>query len=108
MTELRVPFGDWKRQLEPQQDELEAALLRVARSGRYILGPEVAAFEDEFARAMGAAHCVAVANGTDALILALRALRLPANSEVITVANAAGYGAVAIHEAGLMPRFADV
>lgn len=105
---MRVPFGDFKRQYEPQQDQLEAALLRVARSGWYILGAEVAAFEDEFARFLNARHCVAVGNGTDALILALRALRLPAGSEVITVANAAGYGAVAIREAGLVPRFADV
>lgn len=108
MTTLHVPFGDWQRPYETQQAELEAALLRVARSGRYILGAEVAAFETEFARYIGAAHCVAVGNGTDALLLALRALHLPAGSEVITVANAAGYGAVAIREAGLVPRFADV
>ncbi len=108
MSTHRVPFGDWQRQYQDQQAELEAALLRVAASGRYILGAEVAAFEDEFARYIGVEHCVAVGNGTDALILALRALRLPAGSEVITVANAAGYGAVAIREAGLIPRLADV
>jgi len=108
MTTLRVPFGEWRRAYESQQAELEAALLRVARNGWYILGAEVAAFEAEFARFIGARHCVTVANGTDALLLALRALRLPAGSEVISVANAAGYGAVAIREAGLLPRFADV
>jgi dTDP-4-amino-4,6-dideoxygalactose transaminase len=60
--------------LAPYHDRLSEALDRVARSGRYILGPEVEAFEREFAAYLGVRHCVGVANGTDALTIALRAL----------------------------------
>lgn len=103
-----VPFGDTVRQYQTQQAELDAAALRVLRSGWYILGQEMRSFEEEFARYCGAAHCVAVGNGTEALHLALRALELPADAEVITVANAGSYEAIAIKQAGLAPRFADV
>src|ERR671919_419671 len=60
--------------LEPYHDRMSEAIGRVARSGRYILGPEVEAFEREFASYVGVRHCVGVANGTDALTIALRAL----------------------------------
>lgn len=108
MTHLSVPFGDSLRQYQAQQAELDAAALRVLRSGWYIMGAELRAFEDEWARYCGAAHCIGVGNGTEALHLALRALDLPPGSEVLTVANAAGYGAIAARQAGLTPRFADV
>lgn len=68
-------------------DELEAAASRVIRSGRYVLGPEVAAFESEFARFLGAKHCVGVGNGLDALILAIEALDLPVGSDIIVASN---------------------
>lgn len=109
MTTLtKVPFGDLGRQYEELQVELEAAALRVMRSGWYVLGPEVRAFEEEFAAYCGMAYCVSVGNGTEALHLALRALDLAADDEVLTVANAAGYSAIAARQAGLTPRFADV
>lgn len=108
MTPIRVPFGDTLRQYKTQQAELDAAALRVLQSGWYIMGPEVRAFEEEWARFCGAAHCVSVGNGTEALHLALRALDLQRGDEVITVANAAGYGAIAARQAGVTPRFADV
>ena len=60
--------------LAPYHDRLTEAIDRVARSGRYILGPEVEAFEAEFAAYLGVKHCIGVANGTDALTIALRAL----------------------------------
>src|SRR5919202_4039012 len=69
--------------LEPYHDRLSEALERVARSGRYILGPEVQAFEEEFARYLGVRHCVGVANGTDALAIALRALGVGPGDEVV-------------------------
>src|SRR5919204_342226 len=69
--------------LEPYHDRLAEALERVARSGRYILGPEVAAFEREFADYLGLRHCVGVANGTDALTIALRALGVGDGDEVV-------------------------
>lgn len=103
-----VPFGDALRQYQALQAELDAAIARVLHSGWYILGAEVRAFEEEFARFCGVAHCVSVGNGTEALHLALRALDLPPGAEVLTVANAGGYQAVAIRQAGLVPRLADV
>lgn len=105
---MRVPFGDSIRQYHNQQAEIEAAALRVLRSGWYILGQEVSAFEQEWARYLGVAHCVAVGNGTEALHLAMRALGPHSGDEVLTVANAGGYSAIAARQAGLTPRFADV
>ncbi len=108
MKPYNVPFGDLVRQYRAQQAELDAAALRVLHSGWYILGPEVRAFEDEWAKYCGVHHCVSVGNGTEALHLALRVLGLQPGDEVITVANAGGYGAIAAVQAGLKPRFADV
>jgi dTDP-3-amino-3,4,6-trideoxy-alpha-D-glucose transaminase len=69
--------------LEPYHDRLSEALERVTRSGRYILGPEVQAFEEEFARYLGVRHCVGVANGTDALTIVLSALGVGRDDEVV-------------------------
>jgi dTDP-3-amino-3,4,6-trideoxy-alpha-D-glucose transaminase len=69
--------------LEPYHDRLSAAIERVARSGRYILGPEVEAFEEEFARYVGVRNCVGVANGTDALTIALKAVGVGPGDEVV-------------------------
>lgn len=67
--------------------ELEAAATRVIRSGWYVLGQEVSAFEIEFARYVGARHCIGVANGLDALILAIEAMDLPKDSDVMVASN---------------------
>ena len=88
--------------------EIRSAITRVLDRGWYILGPEVEAFEREFAAYCGVSHCVGVANGTDALELALRSLDLPARSRVLTVANAGGYSTTAILAAGLTPLYTDV
>jgi dTDP-4-amino-4,6-dideoxygalactose transaminase len=69
--------------LEPYHDRLAEAIGRVARSGRYVLGPEVEAFEEEFARYLGVRHCVGVANGTDALTIALKAVGVGPGDEVV-------------------------
>ncbi|HEX8054105.1 MAG TPA: DegT/DnrJ/EryC1/StrS family aminotransferase, partial [Thermoleophilaceae bacterium] len=69
--------------LEPHHDALVERMAAVVRSGRYILGPEVRAFEDEYATYLGARHCVGVANGTDALTIALRALGVGPGDEVV-------------------------
>jgi dTDP-3-amino-3,4,6-trideoxy-alpha-D-glucose transaminase len=69
--------------LEPYHDRLSEALVRVARSGRYILGPEVEAFEEEFARYLDMRHCVGVANGTDALTIVLKAIGVGPGDEVV-------------------------
>jgi dTDP-3-amino-3,4,6-trideoxy-alpha-D-glucose transaminase len=71
------------RTLEPYHDRLSEAIERVVRDGRYILGPEVAAFEEEFARYLGVRHCIGVANGTDALTIALKAVGVGPGDEVV-------------------------
>lgn len=101
-------INDLGRHLAPLLAELEAALGRVLRSGHFILGPEVQSFEATFAEYCGVAHCVTVANGTDALELALRSLGLGPDARVATVANAGMYGTLAILAAGARPVFIDV
>ncbi|MGW1519051.1 DegT/DnrJ/EryC1/StrS family aminotransferase [Streptomyces sp. NPDC002287] len=81
----RVAFHDLRElhALEGLQEELDAAVLRVTRSGRYLLGPELEAFEEEFARYCEAGHCVGVGSGLAALELTLRALGVGEGDEVI-------------------------
>ena len=88
--------------------DLAGALLRVLESNSFVMGKEVAKFEEEFAGYTGARHCVSVANGTDALELALRALDLQPGQKVACVANAGFYSATAIHLAGGVPLYVDV
>jgi dTDP-3-amino-3,4,6-trideoxy-alpha-D-glucose transaminase len=106
VTTRRVPFAA----LVPREDRaaVAAAVDRVLASGCFVLGPEVEAFEAEFAAASGAAHAVGVGTGTDALALALRGLGIGEGDEVITTPVSAVYTALAILTAGAMPRFADV
>src|SRR3954451_8325960 len=94
--------------LAPYQDRLSEALDRVARSGRYVLGPEVAAFEQEFAAYLGVGHCVGVANGTDALTIALRSLGVGAGDEVIMPSFTFYATAEAAVVAGAVPVVCDV
>ena len=102
----RVPFLS----LVPAEDgiEIRAAIERVVASGWFILGPEVDAFESEFARAMGAASAVGVGTGTDAIALILRALDIGPGDEVVTTPLSAAYTALAVMMAGARPVFADV
>ncbi len=88
--------------------EIDAAVRRVLESGRYILGPEVAAFEREFAGYLGCAQAVGVASGTDALELALRAVGVTAGDRVLTVAHTATATVAAIELAGARPVFVDI
>jgi len=106
VTALKVPFAS----LAPHEDAaaVRAAIDRVVARGWYILGPEVDAFEREFAAASGAAHAVAVGNGTDAIALTLRALGIGPGDEVITTPLSAAFSALAIMMAGARPVFADV
>lgn len=82
-----IPFLDLKATYLELQPEIDAAVSRLLNSGWYILGPEVEAFEAEFAAFTGAAHCVGLGNGLDALVLALRALDIGAGDEVIVPSN---------------------
>lgn len=103
-----IPFGDLKRQHNVLRAELEAATVRVLASGWYILGPEVRAFEEAFAAFCTARFCIGVANGTEALHLALAALGVGPGDEVVTVANASVYQAITILAVGARPVFVDV
>jgi len=95
-------------QFRSHQSEIEEAALRVMRSDRYILGPEVKALESEFAEYIGTHHAVGVANGTDALELALRALDIGPGDEVITVSHTAVATVAAIEAAGATPVLVDI
>jgi dTDP-4-amino-4,6-dideoxygalactose transaminase len=97
-----------KRQHEAHAAEYEEAALRVLRSGCYIGGEEVSAFESEFAAYEGAKYGVSCGNGTDALILALRALGIGAGDEVITVSWTFCSTAESIAVVGAKPVFVDV
>ncbi|MGV9776867.1 DegT/DnrJ/EryC1/StrS family aminotransferase [Streptosporangium sp. NPDC003464] len=87
---------------------MRSSVERVLTSGWYILGKDGEAFEQEFARYCGTAHCVGVANGTDAIELGLRALGVGAGSRVATVANAGLYTTTALMALGAEPVFVDV
>lgn len=87
---------------------LEDAAVRVIRSGRYMLGAEVEGFEREFAAFCGIAHCIGVANGTDALEIALRAVGVGRGDRVVTAANAGYYASTAIRAIGAEPVYVDV
>ena len=94
--------------LEPYHDRLTQALARVVPTERFILGPEVAAFEEEFARWLGVRHCVGVANGTDALTIALRALGVGPDDEVAVPSFTFNASVEAVVAAGAKPVFCDV
>jgi dTDP-3-amino-3,4,6-trideoxy-alpha-D-glucose transaminase len=94
--------------LEPYHDRLSEAIERVARSGRYILGPEVEAFEEEFASYLGVRHCVGVANGTDALTIALRAVGVGAGDEVVMPSFTFYATAEAALVLGAVPVYCDI
>lgn len=82
-----IPFLDLKASYVELEQEVDAAVKRVLSSGRYILGPEVEAFETEYAHYVGAEHCISVGNGLEALTLALRAMDVGPGDEVIVPSN---------------------
>lgn len=97
--------------LVPQEADaaaVRAAIDRVVARGWFVLGPEVEAFEAEFAAASGAGHAVGVGTGTDAIALILRGLGIGEGDEVITSPLSAAYSALAIVMAGARPVFADI
>lgn len=103
-----IPVADPRAAYLRRQAEFDAAWRRVMESGRYVLGPEVAAFEAEFAAWLGVRHAVGVASGTEALWLALRAAGLPPGAEVVVPALTASATVTAVVEAGLRPAFAEL
>jgi dTDP-4-amino-4,6-dideoxygalactose transaminase len=103
-----IALHDLRRLHEPYRDELRQALGDVLDSGWFVLGDRVRAFEAAFAAACGARRALGVANGTDALEIALRAAGVRAGDAVATVANAGGYATCAILACGATPLFVDV
>ena len=101
-----IPFLNLKP--GPDAADVRAAMERVVARGWFVLGPELEAFEDEFAAACGAAHAVGVGTGTDAIALAVRACGIGPGDEVITAPLSAAYSALAIMMAGARPVFADI
>ncbi|WP_313916695.1 DegT/DnrJ/EryC1/StrS family aminotransferase [Tahibacter sp.] len=107
-TEEVVPLNDLRRHADALAEPIHAATMRVIRSGWFVLGPELEAFEREFAAYCGANHGVGVANGTEAIELALRAFDIGPGDEVVVAANAGMYSTTALLAIGSTPIYADV
>ena len=103
-----IPLVDVKAQYAPLIPELQARFAEVLESGRFIFGPEVEAFEREAAGYLGVPHAIGVANGTDALVLALEAMGIERGDEVICPAFTFYATAEAIARVGAVPVFADI
>ncbi len=105
---MSVPLFDTSTALAPLREELRAAIARVLDSERYILGPEVEAFEREWAAYCGAGHAVGVANGTEAITIALRAMGVGPGDEVVVPSFTFYASAEAIPPTGARPVFCDI
>jgi dTDP-4-amino-4,6-dideoxygalactose transaminase len=105
---MNIPFNSLKEQVADERAAIEAAVARVLDSGWFLMGPELTAFEAAFAAFVGVAQAVAVANGTEAISLALRALSLAPGDEVVVPALTAPPCYHAILAAGCVPVFAEV
>lgn len=102
-----VPINDLSRRFRSDYDFLKL-IGDLIVSGPYFNSKYTTSFETEFARFIGVEHCIGVASGTVALELAIKALELPANSLIITTANAGGYSTIAARNAGMKTKFVDI
>ncbi len=103
-----IPLNDLQRTSSELLLDLNEAINKCLARGWYLLGPETDAFEEEFAHYCGSAHCVSVANGTDAIEMALRAIGVKENQQVVTVANAGMYSTIAIENIGAKPLYVEI
>lgn len=103
-----ILMNDFKAEPAALREAMTAAAARVFASGWYVLGNELKAFEQSWARACGTAHCVGVGNGVDAIELALRALDIGPGDEVITTPMTAFATVLAVLRAGAQPVLADI
>jgi dTDP-4-amino-4,6-dideoxygalactose transaminase len=107
-TSPLIPFLDLKAQYQEMKPEIDAAVMRAIDSAQFVLGPEVAAFEERFASYCNVRHCLAVNSGTSALHLALLATGVGPGDEVITVSMTFVATTAAILYSGARPVFVDV
>jgi dTDP-4-amino-4,6-dideoxygalactose transaminase len=104
---MAVPYADLQLQYQSIKSEIDGAVAAVIRDSAFIRGPYVDAFEREFAAAVDARHCVSCANGTDALYIAMAALKVKPGDEVITTAHSWISTSAMITHAGATPVFCD-
>jgi len=105
---IHVPILDLTRQYKTIKPEIDAAVANVLASGRFILGPEVKAFEEEIAKYAGAKHAIGVASGTDAILLSLKAFGIGPGDAVIVPSFTFFATAGVVHNVGATPVFADI
>ena len=105
---MKIKFWDYLAEYDSEKNDILAAVDKVFGSGQLILGDQVEAFEREFSEFCGVTHGIGVANGTDAIFLALKALDVGPGDEVITVANTAIPTVSAIVSTGATPVFVDI
>ncbi|TZE83086.1 DegT/DnrJ/EryC1/StrS family aminotransferase [Calorimonas adulescens] len=105
---MQIELINLKRQYKNLKDEINQAIEKVLENGQYILGPEVKAFEKEIAEYLGVRYAIGVANGTDALVLSLRALNIGPGDEVITTPFTFFATAEAVSLVGAVPVFVDI
>jgi dTDP-4-amino-4,6-dideoxygalactose transaminase len=104
---MAVPYADLQLQYQSIKSEIDGAVAAVIRDSAFIRGPYVDAFEREFATAVDARHCISCANGTDALYIAMAALKVKPGDEVITTAHSWISTSAMITHAGATPVFCD-
>ena len=107
-SRVKLATADPRAAFSAHAEEIREAIERVLSSGQYILGPEVAAFEEEFARYLGGGFSIGVGSGTDALEIALRAAGIGAGDRVATVANTVSATVAAIQQIGARPQFVEI
>ena len=104
----KVPLLDLQAQYAPLREEILAAVVRVCDGQRFIMGPEIEAFEGEMARMLGVRHAIAVSSGTDSLLLALMALDIKAGDEVVTSTYSFFATAGSVARLGAKPVLVDI
>jgi dTDP-4-amino-4,6-dideoxygalactose transaminase len=104
---MAVPYADLHLQYQSIKSEIDAAIAAVIRDSAFIRGPYVDAFEKQFAAAVDARHCISCANGTDALYIAMTALKVKPGDEVVTTAHSWISTSAMITHAGATAVFCD-
>src|SRR6267142_616956 len=104
----KIPYLDLKAQYQSIKPEIDAAIARVLESSQFVLGAEVASFEQEFAAYCGTSECIALNSGTSALHLALLAAGIGSGDEVITVPFTFVASVAAVHYSGAKTVFVDI